>query len=158
MPTGNTLLTTDQLLKSLQTSALSEEEKKEFEGLLGRMTEEEKLELQQIIEDANRSKESFESEKNKKLAELNGFTAEKLKNLDREENKHVFNEVEKFDQQQTEKELPSVTETLNEEPVTLQKKEEEKPKKHPHEARNFILILLGLVMVAGALIYGLLTL
>ena len=164
MPT-TTLIPTDELLKALEQSALSAEDKNKFEELLDTMTDEEKMELQNLIEEANQSKNRFESEKTEKLSQLNQTTAEKLNQVEQTESRYVRTEMEKFDQQQTQNELVGVETTLENDIETQNSKvtETEKadgkndqmPKKSSHLARNFILILLGLGILAIALIFGL---
>lgn len=163
MPT--TLLSTNDLLKALEQSALSAEDKNKFEGLLNTMTDEEKGDLEQLINEANQSKNRFESEKGGKLSQLNQTTAEKLNQVEQTESRYVRTEMEKFDQQQTQHELVEVEHKLEENSDTQDenqietKKTDEKNdqvrKKSNHLARNFILILLGLALVAIALIFGL---
>jgi len=155
LPTTSPLPTAD-LLKSLQNSALSAEEKKEFEGLLETMSEEAKLKLGKLIEDSNQAKNEFESKKARQLAELNEVTAENLKTLDREETKYVREECEKFDEQQTEKEWGDIEKNIEQERTTKIESTVQSPQKKRSETRNFILILLGLLLATVALIYGLL--
>lgn len=158
------------LLKALQTSALSEEEKKEFEGLLETMSEDVKLKLKNLIEESNQAKQAFEAEKGRQLAELNKATGEKLKIVEKEELKYVREEFEKFDQHETEKELTNLEgnlegekfgkedESPSQEIKNKVQTSPETPLKSHQEKRNYILILLSLILLAGTLIFGLLTL
>lgn len=149
-----------ELSKALQTSALPDEQKKEFETMLPQMNEEEKARVQALIEKANQLKETFEKQKAAKLNQLNQEAAVALKNLDRETNKEVLGAVEKFDADQTQKELNdldlNVVEEIKE-PISHENKSIQAPK-NPQVTKTFLLILLGVVLVMGTLIFALISL
>lgn len=164
MPT-TTLLPTDELLKTLEQSALSAEEKTELAELLTDMTDDERIELQALIEEANQEKAAVEKENQAKMAQLNEETNQKLERAEQEESKYARDEIEKIDEQETAKELTEVENSMEqgqENQMTSQANDpkvnpndEKNHKKSRHLVQNFILIILGLALLAIALIFGL---
>lgn len=162
MPTTNLLLTDAELLKALEQSALSENEKKEFESLMKTMNEAEKQELQQLIDEANQAKTNFEKERAQQLVALNQATEDELKNLERRELKDIRQKFEQFDQQENEKELTDVEATLqnnhNANSSDISSSSEiHQATPSPHRVRNFLIGIISLVLLGLALIFALST-
>ena len=101
-------ITDDQLLQGLEVSPLPEELKERFRIGLPTMTDNQKTRLADLIKQGYKGEQAFETKKQEELAALNDEYAEKMKNAQREEDKYVREEFEKFGAQQDAEEMQSL--------------------------------------------------
>jgi len=158
----NTLtpINTEELLKKLQQSSLTEEQKNKLTTLMSRMSEDEKRELATILKKEEALRENFEADKKKQLTELNKKTSQALKETTHHAEHEMRQGYENFDNQQESGNLKKVEEAflqnkeINEE--TVQKTVVKTPiKKTNGSVLKFILALAGLATVAGILMLAL---
>lgn len=106
-------ITTEELKKMLTESILSEELKTDFAAVLNDMTEEEKTELIQIIENGNKATAEAENERNGKLIKLNTALEKYLQKTLREEGKYIREQFETAGKEEDKKEMENVETELN---------------------------------------------
>lgn len=165
MPKTITTIDTEELLLKLQKSGLTEGQKTKLTQHMSKLSEKEKEELGEILEQESNLRTKFEQKKASMINGLNQKTTEKMNVLSHNTDRKIREEHEAFDQTQSESELEKVEENLNETPKESPEKNEDEMvelkianKKHKpskHLALKFILIVMGLATIASLIMIGL---
>ena len=159
MPTNTTNTTDSALIEQIAASHLREDQKKDLEGLVGEMTEQERDDLIKLINESNATANDFEGKKKEKLAALNKEYIQKLDEAGHRESEYIRSEFEKFDKKQSDEEMKNVeaeiavaaNQTTHADQAEVQKKKT--GKRHPvFKLFFFLLVLAGIIL---GVIYGL---
>lgn len=149
----NTIKMTDtELLKKLRESYIDAAQKQEFETLLPEMNDEEKTTLLNLIE---RSALKFEETQKEYQEGLKKIGAEYSEAVEKEDKK-FRQEFEELGKKEDSEALKEVEVEIDDAPAKgTSKKEEDHTSKKKHGARNLILLLTILVLVALGILFAL---
>lgn len=105
-------ITVEELKKMLAESFLSDELKTAYAGVLDQMTDDEKTQLAEIIEEGNKAKTDYEKQRLEQLARLNAALEKHLKNVLRNEQKYIRTQFEQLGSQDDKEELNNIENLL----------------------------------------------
>ncbi len=133
-------------------------QKKELEGLLPQMADNERAELLKLIEQYTDGEEKIEKDYQQNLGELNKEYDKKMDSAVKEQGEKARNEFEKMERKEAAKELKEFEGEIQAMPANAPKKTTATPAHEAHKhhtLRNTILTLLGIALIAGGILYTL---
>ena len=159
MTETKTKITEEEIIEQIRKSRLEEEQKKDLSELVDKMTEEEREELLNIIDESNKVTKEHEGKK-EKLAELNKEYMKKLNALTHKESQYVREEFEKFDKKESAGEMKEVEKEMAQaatkgDHTAAQKDRVKEGMRQKHTIRNLFLLVTFLLLIAAGVLYGL---
>ena len=103
----------DDLTKLIKDSTLSEGLKTAYLKVLPDMTDDEKTELRNIIEEGRIAKAKYNEDRVKKLTLLNEALKKHLQEVSHKEQKYIRQEFEAFDAKEDEQEMKNLEQEIN---------------------------------------------
>lgn len=148
------VITDSELTDKIKSSHLDEKQKTELVGLVTSMTEDERVQLLNIIDESNVEVAKVENQYNKKLGDLNKEYTKKTDDLVREETKYARTEFEKYDNEQKAVDMRNLETEIATAPAVAPLYIPSSRPKTTHSFRNFILVLFALLALAGVILFA----
>lgn len=154
MPKDTTNITDTELIQKLEESYIGEAQKKELEALIPEMDDTQKTKLINLIEQSKIEYEKAQKEYQKGLQAISNEYSETLKKEDKKF-RTEFEQLGKEEDAAELKEVEAEIAAVNPTETRKETKKTETTKKQKHTFRNLFIILIFLILIAIAAIYGL---